>query len=157
ERHKTQKGERQMSRNHSRNRLFVGLLAAGLSVPALAQSVPFPTYTVGPQPNGTFVASDGAVLTPSGTQVNLGIQVRAKAIALNPTGNHTAAVLTMGAATAVQVFNTQTGKVLQSYTPALGGKDPDGGQLGIAYTPDGKYLLFSQDGTSFYNTMKQGG
>ena len=34
--------------------LLAGLLAAGLSVPALAQSVPFPTYQVGPQTNGTF-------------------------------------------------------------------------------------------------------
>ncbi len=137
--------------------LLAGVLAAGLSIPALAQSVPFPTYTVGPQTNGTFVASDGTILTPAGTQVNLGTTTRAKAIALNPTGNHTGAVLQMGAPQAVTIFNTQTGAIVQTYVPAIGSKDPDGSNLGIAYTPDGKYLLFSQDGNSFYGTLKQGG
>jgi YVTN family beta-propeller protein len=132
----------------NRRHLLAGLLVAGLSVSALAQSVPFPTYTVGPQPNGTFVVSDGTIITPAGTQVNLGIRVRAKAIALNPTGNHTAAVLTLGTSVsngngAVEVFNTQTGAVLQSYS--FGGKDSHGSHVGIAYSPDGKYLLFSQD------------
>ena len=146
-----------ISRSHSRiDRLrpLAGLLATGLSVPALAQSVPFPTYTVGPQTNGTFVASDGTILTPTGKQVNLGTTTRAKAIALNPTGNHTAAVLQMGAHRPSQIFNTQTGAVLQTYVPAIGGKDPDGSNLGIAYTPDGKYLLFSQDGNSFYGNLQ---
>src|ERR1017187_2263988 len=135
----TERGEghmyRKTSRNKPRNRsrinrlgLLVGLLATGLSVPALlGQSVPFPTYTVGPQTNGTFVVSDGTIITPAGTQVNLGIRVRAKAIALNPTGNHTAAVLVMGTSgsngnAVVEVFNTQTGTVLQSYN-SLAGKD----------------------------------
>ena len=37
-----------MFRNHSRVKpIFIGLLAAGLSVPALAQSVQFPTYAPG--------------------------------------------------------------------------------------------------------------
>ena len=93
-----------MSRKTSQNRfwmnhprLLVGLMAAGLSVPALlGQSVPFPTYQVGPQSNGTFVASDGTILTPTGTQVNLGNRVRAKSIAVNPLGNSTAAVMVMG-------------------------------------------------------------
>src|SRR5271156_266864 len=83
----------------NRRHLLAGLLAAGLSIPALAQSVPFPTYTVGPQPDGSYVVSDGTIITPTGTQVNLGIRVRAKAVALNPIGNHTAAVLTMGTST----------------------------------------------------------
>jgi YVTN family beta-propeller protein len=141
-----------MSRNHSQiNRLLVGLLAAALGVPALAQSVPFPTYTVGPQPNGTYVVSDGTIITPAGIQVDLGIRVRAKAIALNPTGNHTAAVLTMGTSPsngngAVEVFNTQTGKVLESYS--FKGKDSSGSATGITYTPDGKFLLFSQDSSN---------
>jgi len=117
-------------------------LAAMLSVPAFAQSVEFPTYVPGPQPSGSYIVSDGAVITPAGTQVNLGIRVRAKSIALNPTGNHTAAVLTMGASTAVQVFNTKNGTVLQSYTPF---GDASGSHTGIAYTQDGRYLLFSQD------------
>jgi DNA-binding beta-propeller fold protein YncE len=112
--------------------------------------VEYPTYAPGPQTNGTFIASDGTVLTPAGTQVNLGIRVRAKAIALNPTGNHTAAVLVMGTSgsngKAVEVFNTQTGVVLQNYYPAAG-TDPDGSTTGITYSPDGKYLLFSQDGS----------
>jgi YVTN family beta-propeller protein len=150
------KGELYMSRNtiqtHSqinRSRLLAGLLVTGLSVPALlGQSVPFPTYQPGPQTNGTFVVSDGTIITPAGTQVDLGIRVRAKAVALNPTGNHTAAVLTLGTSVsngngAVEVFNTKTGAVLQSYS--FGGKDSHGSNLGITYTPDGKYLLFSQD------------
>jgi DNA-binding beta-propeller fold protein YncE len=133
-----------MSRNASQiNRLFVGLLTAGLSIPALAQSVPFPTYAPGPQSNGTFVASDGTILAPAGTVVNLGIQTRAKAIALNPTGNNTAAVLQMGAPQVVTVFNTKTGAVLQTFKPTKGA---GGSSEGIAYTADGKYLLFSQDG-----------
>ncbi len=142
------------------NGLLVGLLAAGLSIPALAQSVEFPTYQVGANKNEShgptypsslpypWVVSDGAIITPAGTQVYLGIRVRAKAIALNPTGNHTAAVLTMGTSPsdgngAVEVFDTQTGKVLQSYS--FMGKDSSGSETGIAYTPNGKYLLFSQD------------
>jgi YVTN family beta-propeller protein len=140
------------SRNHSRSNplhLLAGVLATGMSLPALmGQSVPFPTYQVGPQSNGSWVASDGTIITPAGTQINLGIRVRAKAIALNPTGNHTAAVLTMGTSPkngngAVEVFDTQTGAVLQSYS--FGGTDSHGSALGITYTPDGKYLLFSQD------------
>ncbi len=140
------------SRNSSRIRslrLLAVLAATGLSVPALlGQSVPYPTYQPGPQPNGSWIVSDGAVITPAGTQVDLGIRVRAKAVALNPSGNHTAAVLTMGTSPkngngAVEVFNTQTGAVLQSYS--FGGTDSHGSNLGITYSPDGKYLLFSQD------------
>ena len=130
----------------------------GLGANALAQSVPFPTYTVGENKNaangpnypsnlGTpWVASNGQILTPAGTQVLLGTTTRAKAVALNPTGNHTAAVLQMGAPQAVTIFNTQTGAVLQTYA-ANAGKDKDGSNTGITYSPDGKYLLFSQDGS----------
>ena len=135
------------------------ITAAGLSATALAQSVPFPTYSVGENKNGQqgpnypstlptpWVASNGQIITPYGTQVYLGTTTRAKAVALNPTGNHTAAVLQMGAPQAVTVFNTQTGAVLQTYSAAAG-KDRDGSNLGITYTPDGKHLLFSQDGSS---------
>ena len=101
---------------------LASLLAAGLGTAALAvaQSVPYPTYHAGPQPygwpNGSFVVSSGQVITPAGTQVDLGNQVRAKAIAVNPApGTHTAAVLTMGAAQAVEVFDTTTGAVLQNF------------------------------------------
>ena len=65
--------------------LLANLLAAGLGSAALAvaQSNPYPTYVTGPQSNGSWVVSSGQVITPAGTQVNLGIRVRAKAIALN--------------------------------------------------------------------------
>ena len=161
-----------MSRNTSQHHSLIkrllplaGLLAAGLSVPALAQSVPFPTYSPGENTNATtgptysqplanpWVVSDGTIITPVGTQVYLGITTRAKEIALNPnSATHTAAVLQMGAPQAISIFDTQTGKVLQTYSaPYVSGtttkSDSDGGQGGIAYTPDGKHLLFSQDGS----------
>ena len=58
----------------------------------------------------------------------------------------------MGAPQAVTVFNTQTGNVLQTwsapYTSGTATKyDSDGSHNGIAYTPDGLHLLFSQDGS----------
>jgi YVTN family beta-propeller protein len=140
---------RTKSRNKSRiNRLrpLAGLLAAGLSLPGLAaaQSKEFPTYFTGPQPNGSWVVSSGQIITPAGIQVNLGDQVRAKAIALNPNvRNHTAAVLTLGASEAVEVFDTNTGTVLQDYITF--GQDSSGSYSGIAYSADGKHLVFSQD------------
>jgi YVTN family beta-propeller protein len=154
-------------------RWLVGLLAAGLSIPAFAQSVEFPTYTPGENTNAStgptysaplsnpWVVSDGTILTPAGTQVYLGTTTRAKAIALNPnTSTHTAAVLQMGAPQPITIFNTQTGAVLQTfstpYVNSTGGTsyDPDGSQNGIAYTPDGLHLLFSQDG---YNSAYKSG
>ena len=140
------------SRNKSRiNRLrpLAGLLAAGLSLPGLAaaQSKYYPTYVTGPQPNGSWVVSDGAVITPAGTQVDLGIRVRAKAIALNPNvRSHTAAVLVLGATQAVEIFDTNTGNVLQNY--ATFGQDSTGSYSGIAYSADGKHLVFSQDSSN---------
>jgi len=138
---------RTRSRNKSRiNRVspLAGLLAMGLSVPAFAQSEPFPIYVTGPQPNGSWVVGSGQIITPAGTQVDLGIRVRAKAIALNPAvRTHTAAVLTMGAPQAVEVFNTVTGEVLQDYITF--GQDSSGSYSGITYSADGKYLVFSQD------------
>jgi len=130
-------------------RPLAGLLAAGLSFPAIAaaQSVPYPTYVTGPQGNGSWVVSNGQVITPAGLQVDLGIRVRAKAIALNPSlRTHTAAVLTLGASEAVEVFDTNTGVVLQDYI-ALG-HDSQGSYNGIAYTADGKHLVFSQDSSN---------
>src|SRR5580658_2604542 len=154
----SQKRIRNSSRSNSRkNRLrpLTGLLAAGLSFPGLAaaQSNLYPTYVAGPQPNGSWVVSSGQIINPAGTQVNLGIQVRAKAVALNPnTKTHTAAVLTMGTYAsngngAVEVFDTSTGVVLQNYIP-LGGLDPSGSYSGITYTADGQYLVFSQDSSN---------
>src|ERR1700733_5042928 len=97
---------RKTSRNSPRtnfrlNRLrpLAGLLAMTLSAPALfGQSQQFPTYSTGPQSNGSWVVSSGQIITPAGKQVDLGIRVRAKAVAVNPIAKtHTAAVLTMGA------------------------------------------------------------
>jgi YVTN family beta-propeller protein len=98
----------------------------------------------GPQSNGAWVVSSGQIITPAGIQVDLGIRVRAKAIARNPnSATHTAAVLTMGASQAVEVFDTNTGAVLQNYITF--GRDHSGSYSGIAYSADGQYLVFSQD------------
>ncbi len=140
-----------MSR-HQRLRPLAGLMAMGLATPALAgQSQPFPTYAPGLQPNGTYVVSTGQVISPAGIQVNLGIRVRAKAVAVNPNrASHTAAVLTMGATQAVEVFDTRSGAVLQNYLPF---QDSSGSYGGITYSADGKTLLFSQD--SSFVTLAQ--
>jgi YVTN family beta-propeller protein len=143
---------RSRSRNKSRiNRLrpLSGLLAAGLCLPGLAaaQSKEFPHYVTGPQNNGSWIVGDGQVITPAGIQVDLGIRVRAKAIALNPSRkSHTAAVLTLGASEAVEVFDTNTGLVLEDYSPF--GQDSSGSYSGITYSADGKHLLFSQDSSN---------
>jgi YVTN family beta-propeller protein len=145
------------SRKKSRlNRLrpLAGLMAAGLGLPGLAaaQSNLYPTYVAGPQPNGSWVVSSGQIVNPAGTQVNLGIRVRAKAVALNPNPkSHTAAVLTMGTSAddgngAVEVFDTKTGLVVQNYIPF--GVDSSGSYSGIAYSADGNYLVFSQDSSN---------
>jgi YVTN family beta-propeller protein len=153
---RSQKRHRRLSTRNQRLAAAT-LLAAGLGTAARAQSVPFPTYTVGENKDAAkgpnypstlptpWVVSSGQIITPVGTQVYLGTTTRAKAVALNPTGNHTAAVLQMGAPQAITVFNTQTGAVLQRYS-ANAGKDRDGSTTGITYSTDGKYLLFSQDG-----------
>ena len=125
---------------------LASLVAAGLGSAALAvaQSNPYPTYVAGPQSDGSWVVSSGQVIAPAGTQVDLGIRVRAKAIAVNPnTATHTAAVLTMGASQAVEVFDTTTGAVEQIYLTL--GEDSSGSYNGIAYSADGNYLVFSQD------------
>ena len=97
--------------------------------------------------------SNGQVITPSGIQVNLGIRVRAKAVALNPNNaSHTAAVLTMGAASPVQVFNTLTGEVLQSYLPF---QDTHGTYGGISYSADGK-ISYVQPGQQFRHCRQRG-
>src|ERR1700733_14726073 len=151
ERYMSRKASRKNSRSKprsSRLRPLAGLLATGLIVPGLAgQSKEFPTYVTGPQKNGSWVVSSGQIITPAGTQVDLGIRVRAKAIAVNPnTKTHTAAVLTLGASEAVEVFDTYTGDVLQDYLTF--GEDAQGSYNGIAYSADGQYLVFSQDSSN---------
>ena len=132
-----------MSR-HDRLRPLAGLLALGLAAPITAvASQQFPTYVTGPLSKGAYVTSTGQIITPAGTQVNLGIRVRAKAVAVNPrNGSRTGAVLTMGATQAVEVFDTMTGDILQEYLPF---QDSSGSYGGITYSDDGKYLMFSQD------------
>jgi YVTN family beta-propeller protein len=134
---------------------LVGLLLAVLSFAALAaaQSEPYPTYVTGPQPDGSWVVSSGQIITPAGIQIDLGIRVRAKAIALNPNVHtHTAAVLTMGTRGttdgAVEIFDTNTGAVLQNY---LFNGDPNGSYAGLEYSPDGKYLVFSEGYNGYVN------
>src|SRR5579871_5130254 len=137
---------RKSPRSNSRIKLLplASLLVAGLSFAGLAaaQSAPYPTYEAGPNANGPWVVSNGTIITPAGTQVDLGTTTRAKAIALNPMGNHTAAVLQMGAPQAVTIFNTKTGAVLQNVKY---GTSTTVSANGIAYTSDGLHLLFSQD------------
>jgi YVTN family beta-propeller protein len=148
-------------------------MAAALSVSALAQSVPFPTYTPGENTGAStgptypetlpdpWVVSDGTIITPAGTPVYLGIKTRAKDVALNPTGNGTAAVLQMSAPQAVSIFcvaaagctnnlgSFTQGQVMQTWSY---NGNTNGSTKGIAYTSDGKYLLFSQDQDSNYNS-----
>jgi YVTN family beta-propeller protein len=140
----------------NRLRPLAGLLAAGLASPAVAgPSVQFPTYTTGLQPNGSYVVSDGQIITPAGTQVSLGIRVRAKAVAVNPNlSTHTAAVLTMGASAPVQVFDTLTGQVVQSYLPFGNAYNSYGTYGGISYSSDGKYALFGEDFGQPYVTTR---
>ena len=124
---------------------MIGASSAAMAGP----STEFPTYTVGPQANGSYVMSTGQIITPAGTVINLTNNltgtvspVRAKQVALNPVNKNYAAVLTMGAAYAVDVINLGTGKVTQQYSPF---GDSSGSFTGITYSPDGAHLLFSQD------------
>ena len=119
--------------------------------PAPRSQVSSPNRTVGPQQDGSIVASDNQTLTPAGKIVELGAPVRAKAIALNPNGmTHSAAVLLMGSPQPIVVFNTATGHVLQRFIPAdattASAKDRSAGSFtGITYSANGSKLLFSQD------------
>ncbi|MCL2451246.1 MAG: hypothetical protein FWD17_20055, partial [Polyangiaceae bacterium] len=123
--------------------------AAQFISPAQAQSVssvPFvPSWfqsdrIVGPQTDGSIVASNNQTLTPAGKNVILGVPVRAKAVAVNPK-NTTAAVLTEASPEAVIIVNTATGAIVQNF------KSPSstGSYNGIAYSADGTKLFFSQD------------
>lgn len=116
-----------------------------------SSQVDSPDRTVGPQQDGSIVASDNQTLTPAGKIVELGSPVRAKAIALNPNrATHSGAVLLMGSPQPVIVFDTETGQVLQRFIPAgAAGASPKGlsagSFTGITYSSDGGKLLFCQD------------
>ncbi|HUB79971.1 MAG TPA: bifunctional YncE family protein/alkaline phosphatase family protein [Bryobacteraceae bacterium] len=131
-------------------RIFLIAGSAAFLSPAQNPQTANPNRTVGPQKDGSIVASDNQTLTPAGKIIDLGSPVRAKSIALNPnTATNTGAVLLMGAPQPVIVFNTATGKVLQRFTPASMSAESKpskaGSFTGIAYSTDGKSLLFSQD------------
>ena len=100
------------------NQSLASALALVFAAPGYAMAADNQTRTVGPQLNGSIVASDNQLLTPAGKTIMLGSPVRAKAVAVNPnTATHTAAVLLMSAAEPVIVFDTRTGTVLQRYVP----------------------------------------
>src|SRR5260370_32264053 len=122
----------------------VGAAALAIAAPALATpSLPFPTYSVGPQADGSVVMSTNQTVTPAGMLVKLGTPTRGKAIALNPNpANHTGAVLQMGASSAVQIFDLVSGQIVQSFSPT---GDNSGSFNGITYSAGGKKLLFSQE------------
>jgi len=133
---------------------LTGLVALGVASSAIAAgSDPFPTFVPGPQKNSSYIVASGQVLTPAGKQINLG-ETRAKSIALHPT-LPIAAVLTISnwsgnpAPSTVQVFSTISGAVLQTYTPPA---SASGSFHGIAFSPDGTKLMFSQDEEPTYTT-----
>jgi len=121
------------------------------SVPAPTSQVNSPDRTVGPQRDGSIVASDNQTLTPAGKIVELGTPVRAKAIALNPNrATHSGAVLMMGSPQPIIIFDTESGQVLQRFIPTgapgtLPKELSTGSFTGITYSSDGTKLLFSQD------------
>ena len=131
---------------------LAGLFAVALAIPGLASAGSDPsTRAVGPQLNGTIVASDNQLLTPAGTLVQLGSPVVAKSVAVNPNKRtKSGAVLLMDAAQPIIVFNTVTGQVIQRYIPAMMkdgvfSTNSTGSFNGISYSSDGSKLLFSQD------------
>jgi YVTN family beta-propeller protein len=133
----------------------VGILLIAGSAAVLAQAqnqqTTNPNRAVGPQKDGSIVASDNQTLTPAGKIIDLGSPVRAKSIALNPNGKtNSGAVLLMGAPQPIIVFNTATGEILQRFIPAFmkGAESTNskaGSFTGITYSADGKRLFFSQD------------
>ncbi|MGI4797106.1 MAG: bifunctional YncE family protein/alkaline phosphatase family protein, partial [Janthinobacterium lividum] len=139
-------------RNPFRKHPLAGLFALTLVAPGLAYAAADPNQrTVGPQLDGSIVASDNQLLTPAGTLVNLGSPVVAKAVAVNPAKRtRSGAVLMMNAAQPIIVFDTKTGQVLQRYVPSMMmgttfSSNSSGSFNGIAYSKDGSKLLFSQD------------
>jgi YVTN family beta-propeller protein len=133
--------------------LRVLLLSGSIVVSGQAQApqTANPNRTVGPQKDGSVVASDNQTLTPAGKIIELGSPVRAKALALNPNAKTTSgAVLLMGSPQPIIVFNTTTGQVLQRFLPTFmkgteSASSKAGSFTGITYSADGSSLFFSQD------------
>jgi WD40 repeat protein len=127
------------------------LFSAFIAAPHAVQNPDTPNRTVGPQNDGSIVASNNQTLTPAGQIVQLGSPVRAKAVALNPNSKTaSAAVLLMGSPQPIIVFNTATGQVLQRFIPTVMNgatftSDKTGSFTGITYSADGSKLFFSQD------------
>jgi YVTN family beta-propeller protein len=126
-----------------RNNYLAASIALALGGATFAVANDQSTRTVGPQADGSYIVSDNQRITPAGKLVDLGSPVRAKAVAINPKyETKTGAVMLMGASEPIIIFNTATGEVIQRYTPPT---DSSGSFTGIAYSPDGSKLLFSQD------------
>ncbi len=129
------------------------IIVGSAAVFALAQTPQAgnPNRTVGPQKDGSVVASDNQTLTPAGKMIELGSPVRAKSIALNPNGKtNTAVVLLMGSPQPIIVFNIATGEVLQRFIPTFmkgteAATSKAGSFTGVAYSANGEKLFFSQD------------
>src|SRR5215471_16818766 len=125
------------------------LIAGSAAVLSQAQSpqATDPNRTVGPQKDGSIVASDNQTLTPAGKMIDLGSPVRAKSIALNPNGKtNSGAVLLMGSPQPIIVFHTATGQVLQRFTPTFmkgteTATSKAGSFTGITYSADGRSLF----------------
>jgi len=138
-----------------RKQPFAGLFALALIAPGLAHAADNQTRTVGPQKNGSIVASSNQLLTPAGTTVQLGSPVVVKSVALNPnTKTKTGAVLMMSAAQPIIIFNVVTGEVIQRYVPTAfnaSASPPTATNYtgssftGLTYSADGSKLFFSQD------------
>src|ERR1700753_3658496 len=117
----------------------------------LSSEAKSPNRTVGPQQDGSFVVSDNQRLTPAGRIIELGTPVQSKAVVINPNrATHSGAVLLMGSANPIIVFDTVTGQVLQRFaldgaTGAVAAGLSAGSYAGLTYSPDGTKLLFSQD------------
>jgi len=136
---------------HSNLSKMPGLGLCLLAFLAPARAADNPNRTVGPQRDGSIVASSNQTLTPAGTIVDLGSPVVAKAVALNPNAKtKSGAVLLMGSPQPIIIFDTESGRLLQRFIPSAADgaafhSDKAGSFTGITYSSDGTRLFFSQD------------
>ena len=156
--HKTSKFRKMFrikTRNKSRiNRLrpLAGLLAAGLSLPGLAaaQSKEFPTYVTGPQPNGSWVVSDGAGYHASwhpSRPRHPGSREGYRAEPQCPHPHRCRPRPWRSASKAPSKYSTPI-PAMSCRTTTTFGEDAQGSYDGIAYSADGKHLVFSQDSSN---------